>query len=393
VAGEQADALPASAGRVVLYHNMVAPYRHALFTELARRMALEVWFSVRATRDRKWSTEVPDSYPHRFLDGWLVYAFNRPLIFCPGLVRALDRARPEAVIAVLTRSNALDVLRICRWGRRRGVPVVLWVGAIEPDPGLFTGVPRPVDRAFERYYRTALRSAAGYVYYSDMSRAWAERRGARGPFAVGTQVMPERGVPPVLEPHTDREELRVLYVGKLEHRKAFDLVVDALAALPDALRARVVLRVAGEGPMESLLPSLAAAGVRYEYLGHTDRDRLWQLYRDADLTVLPSRYDPWANVLNESLSMGTPVLLSRQAGGAELAAAAGWICDAGDPASVNAALRRALEECREPWRRSASVAAEREYRPGRSAERIAGLLRELVNGAAGDDARAEPRRA
>ncbi|MBB4634538.1 glycosyltransferase [Longimicrobium terrae] len=369
-------------GRVVLYHNMVAPYRHPLFTELARRVDLQVWFSVRATRDRKWSLEVPDTYSHRFLDGWSMYAFNRPLIVCPGVVRDLERARPDAVIAVLTRSNAIDVLRICRWGRRAGVPVVLWVGAVEPDPILFTGVPRLVDRAFERYFASALRMASGYVYYSDLSREWSEARGARGPFAIGTQVMPDRGVAPRVEPNPPEADYQVLFVGKLEHRKGFDLLTEAMTALPAGLRERVLFRVVGDGPQEDLLPGLADAGVRCEFLGHIDRERLWEIYRDADLTALPSRYDPWANVLNESMSMGTPVLISRQAGGGEFVARAGWVCDAGDPRSVTDMLRTAIEESRDGARRQAAVDAEREYRPGPSAQRIADLLRSVARAGA-----------
>ena len=380
---------PAWNGRVVLYHNVVAPYRHALFGELARRVELEVWFSVLRTRDRRWSTEVPGTYRHRVLGGWTRYAFNRPLIVCPGLVRALDRARPDAVVSVLTRSNALDVLRICRWGRRRGVPVVLWVGAIEQDPSLKLGVPRAVDRLFDRYFRAALRSAAGFVYYSELSREWAERRGARGPCAVGTQVMPKRHVPPRLETHEGRADVVALYVGKLEHRKGFDLLVDAACALPPEHRRRLLLRIVGEGPMQDLLPRLDEAGVRYEYLGHTDRDQLWNIYRDADFTALPSRYDPWANVLNESMSMGAPVICSVQAGGADFALAAGWTCDVRDPASVTEALQRAMDECRQPWRRTAAVEAEGAYRPDGSADRIAQLLRAVAGSPApGEAARA-----
>ncbi|MBB4638121.1 glycosyltransferase [Longimicrobium terrae] len=373
---------PDWSGRVVLYHNVVAPYRHALFQELARRMALDVWFSVRTTRDRKWSTRVPAGYDHRFLDGWSVYGFNRPLIFCPGLIRDLRRARPQAVIAVLTRSNAVDVLRICRWGRRAGVPVVLWIGAVEPDPAFTTDVPRALDRLFERYYRKAIREATGYVYYSELSRRWAERRGARGPGTSGTQVLPPAPVPPRLEAHHGRDDLVMLYVGKLEHRKGVDLLIRAAADLEPEVRRRLLVRIAGEGPMAAMLPELTEAGIRYEFLGHTDRDELWKVYRDADLTVLASRHDPWANILNESMSMGTPVLISRQAGGAELGGRAGWVCDLRDPASLPRELARALAECRDSGRRRDAVRAEREYRPDTSADRIATLMRQLVDGPA-----------
>jgi hypothetical protein len=79
---------------VVLYHNMVAPYRHDLFEAIAKRLPLEVWYSTRTTRDRQWDTRIPPSYPHRILGSRIWYAFRRPLIQCPSLIADLDRTRP-----------------------------------------------------------------------------------------------------------------------------------------------------------------------------------------------------------------------------------------------------------------------------------------------------------
>lgn len=357
----------------VLYHNMVAPYRHALFEELAQQIDVEVWYALGRTRDRSWSATVPASYsyPYRFLQSRVIYAFHRPIIFCPQIVGLLRDSGASTVIAVLTRSNALDTMRICRYGRRRGVPILLWVGALEAEC-FHDGLPPPVSWAFERYHRWALRRAAGYIYYCGRSRAWAERRGARGPWIAGTQVLGPGPEAPRLVP-LPRTEVVGLFVGKLEYRKGFDLVLAAASRLDAETRVRLCIRVVGDGPQRGLLKE-TPRDLRVEYLGIQPRERLWDLYRDADFVVLPSRHDPWGFVTNEAMSMGTPVLASRQAGSSELASAAGWVFDACEEGALLPALQQAIREARSSMLRRAAVEAEQRYRPEAAARVIAELV-------------------
>jgi glycosyltransferase involved in cell wall biosynthesis len=362
--------------RVVLFHNVVAPYRHALFEALAGRVSLEVWYSTLRTFDRSWSTAVPAGYRSRVLPRAEWRFFRRPVIVCPGLARSLDRHRPDAVLSVLTRSNWIDTLRICSWGRRRGVPVVLWVGQVESD-AFDDGLPRVVGRVSEWYYRRALAAASGLLCYSGRSLEWARIRGASGPARTGTQVLEDPGAAPRTGVSA-AGRTTALFVGKLEERKGVDLLLRSVAALPAPTRETLSLRLVGDGPLAAEARSFAGRFPCVECAGPLPRERLLEEYRAADLLVLPSRHDPWGFVTNEAMAMGTPVLASRQAGSAELAERAGWVWDARDERSLAPALATALDECRDASRRSAAVDAERGYRPGPCADRIADLLREVA---------------
>jgi glycosyltransferase involved in cell wall biosynthesis len=361
---------------VVLFHNVVAPYRHALFEALAGHVSLEVWYSALRTFDRSWSTDIPGGYRSRVLGRVGCRLLGRPVIVCPDLARSLDRHRPDAVLSVLTRSNWIDTLRICSWGRRRGVPVVLWVGQVESD-AFDDGLPRVVGRASEWYYRRALAAAKGLLCYSGRSLEWARRRGALAPARTGTQVLDAPGAAPRTGVSATARTT-ALFVGKLEERKGADLLLRAVAALPARARDGLRLRLVGDGPLAPEARSFAGRFPCVEYAGPLPRERLFEEYRGADLLVLPSRHDPWGFVTNEAMAMGTPVLASRQAGSAELAGRAGWVWDARDERSLAPALAKAVEECRDERRREAAVDAERDYRPGPCAERIADLLREVA---------------
>ncbi|HEY4275070.1 MAG TPA: glycosyltransferase family 4 protein, partial [Rhizomicrobium sp.] len=97
----------------------------------------------------------------------------------------------------------------------------------------------------------------------------------------------------------------LLSVGSLIPRKGHELIIEALTALPDA-----GLMIAGSGPMRAELERIAqekgVAG-RVRFLGEIAHDDLTDAYRAADMFVLASSREGWANVLLEAMACGTPV--------------------------------------------------------------------------------------
>ena len=114
-------------------------------------------------------------------------------------------------------------------------------------------------------------------------------------------------------------------VGHLIERKGHHLAIEALTRLPGY---RLV--VAGEGPERRSLGALAAGlGVeeRVRFLGEVPHADLATVYSAADLLVLASSREGWANVLLEAMACGTPVVAAKVEGVPELVtkAAAGRV--------------------------------------------------------------------
>lgn len=114
-----------------------------------------------------------------------------------------------------------------------------------------------------------------------------------------------------LDRQTERRRLgvdgtTVVSVGSLIERKGHHLVIEAIKTLPD-----VTFLIAGEGPeraaLEALAKRLQVSG-RVRFLGQIPHDQLAGLYSAADVSVLASSREGWANVLLESLACGTPVV-------------------------------------------------------------------------------------
>jgi teichuronic acid biosynthesis glycosyltransferase TuaC len=134
----------------------------------------------------------------------------------------------------------------------------------------------------------------------------------------------------------------LLSVGHLIERKGHHVLIAALAQLPEAR-----LLIAGDGPERAALDRLATRlGIaeRVKFLGRVAHDDLAETYSAADLLVLASSREGWANVLLEAMACGTPVVATKVWGTPEVVAdaAAGLLVEPRTAAAFAAAIARLL---------------------------------------------------
>jgi UDP-glucose:(heptosyl)LPS alpha-1,3-glucosyltransferase len=114
------------------------------------------------------------------------------------------------------------------------------------------------------------------------------------------------------------DDLVLLLVGSGLHRKGLARVIEALGELRRRGVMHVQLIVVGKGrlaPYQRLTRQVSVADlVRFEGL----RADVERCYAGADLFVLPTLYDPFANACLEAMACGLPVLTTAANGVAEL---------------------------------------------------------------------------
>ncbi len=157
-----------------------------------------------------------------------------------------------------------------------------------------------------------------------------------------------------------REARIVLSVRRLVPRMGLDVLLDAWEQLPPLPRQPLLL-IAGDGPERPALEARAAtmrARDSVRLLGRVSDDALVDLYRAADLTVVPSvALEGFGLVVLESLACGTPVLTSDTDGlrDAVVALEPALVVPAGDAAALaeritavmtDAANAPSAEDCR-----------------------------------------------
>jgi glycosyltransferase involved in cell wall biosynthesis len=128
----------------------------------------------------------------------------------------------------------------------------------------------------------------------------------------------------------------VLAVGRLQHQKRFDVLVEAAAGWGAAAGSPYVV-IAGEGPARAeLAGQIAATGAGVRLLGV--RDDIADLLVAADVVALPSEWEARALVAQEALRAGVPLVTTGVGGLRALVGEAAVIVPVGDAAALRAAI-------------------------------------------------------
>jgi glycosyltransferase involved in cell wall biosynthesis len=183
-------------------------------------------------------------------------------------------------------------------------------------------------------------------------------------------------------------DLVILFCAKLQPWKR---PRDLLRAFAKAKLANALLIVAGDGPLRARLQSDAVKlGIasRVRFLGFSNQSRLPSVYTASDVMVLPSKYEPFAVVVNEAMCCGCPVIASDRVGAArDLIAPVkpGFIYRCGDLNVLSAILRACSANPAELQRlREAVIARMQTWSPTENIAAMVQAIQTAVARIAGD---------
>lgn len=214
-------------------------------------------------------------------------------------------------------------------GPRSPALVVTWHAGL-PARGARGGLLRLLERRVARSAAVVLGASSGVV---DAVRRLGARDARLAPvsFPAGP-AGPERG------PHKTRAELGavarplILAVGRLEHHKGHDLLLDA-AGRWRALEPRPSVVVAGEGSGRGALQRrIDREDLPVRLLGR--RDDVPHLLAAADLVVLPSRFESYPFIVHEALRAGVPLVATAVGVVPDLVGDAALLVPAEDPGAL-----------------------------------------------------------
>jgi len=108
----------------------------------------------------------------------------------------------------------------------------------------------------------------------------------------------------------------VLFVGKLAHFKGVDIMIEALRLYEKEYTADITSIIAGDGELATSLKKQAKDSNLHDlhFMGHLDSTQLRELYSTADVSLVPSRREPFGLVAIEALACGCPVIATNQGG-------------------------------------------------------------------------------
>ena len=148
-------------------------------------------------------------------------------------------------------------------------------------------------------------------------------------------------------PERPRTPITIIFCGQMIARKGVDLLLNAFSQIiANGLEAKLLLvgREAELPQMMSNLPQNVCD--RTEYAGFQAPEALPEFFRQADIFVLPSRYDGWGVVVNQALGAGLPIICSDAVGAAtDLVEQGknGWVFPAGNVDALYEALKKYVQ--------------------------------------------------
>ncbi|MCX7825621.1 MAG: glycosyltransferase family 4 protein [Verrucomicrobiae bacterium] len=141
-------------------------------------------------------------------------------------------------------------------------------------------------------------------------------------------------------PRDSASGLNVLGIGVLEIRKHYEQAIEAIAPIAGAR-----LDLVGDGPerprLEALTKQLGLED-RVRFWGRLPNEKVWGLFRDADVLVHPSQWENLPVTILETMLAGVPVI-ARPIGGIPEQiedGATGYVVPGNDAGSLREALER-----------------------------------------------------
>lgn len=122
-------------------------------------------------------------------------------------------------------------------------------------------------------------------------------------------------LPPIPICKEKNEVFTMLFLSRIHPKKGIEFLLEALSLTSVPMK----LRIAGSGEedyIRKLQQQTAALGIadKVEWIGWKNREEKFTELMKADLFVLVSHNENFANVVIEALHVGTPVLVSEQVG-------------------------------------------------------------------------------
>lgn len=151
---------------------------------------------------------------------------------------------------------------------------------------------------------------------------------------------------------SDDTAVRLLFVGRLEPRKGVDILADALRRIASSAtpKVRLEIDIAGMPQPQLWTPSewkkiatieaLGTSRIKVRLHGEVDDNSLAALYTDADIVVIPSRYESFGLVAAEAMSFACAVIATDVGGFRDIVddGKTGTLIPAGDAEALASAI-------------------------------------------------------
>jgi len=339
--------------RLAILTNIIAPYRLSIYASLAERFDLMILHGG-TEPNRTWTYQIPESVKDRKVltvqipmqkkTGIPGISDTSYLHINLGLLWSLPRFRPNVIV---THEMGLRTIFGLLYGKLARIPVwVWWEGTLHSE--------RNITRSRAIVRSAVVRHTTRWISSGYTSTEYLLSIGVPRGQVLELQLCCPQEIFLVV-PSSPADWFKdcprpvILTVGQLIPRKGLHKLIESCGRMAAQGRDFTLVLV-GQGPERERLEQLAAQnGIKhFLILPNQAQPVLNEIYRAADVFVLPTLEDVWGLVVNEAMWTGIPVLCSKYAGCAPELLPESNIFDPMSQESMDAALVKVFDRSVSP---------------------------------------------
>lgn len=306
-------------------------------------------------------------------------AFAKASMFAKAVTelrRVLESPEPTIVhIHFASRGSTLRKMILAEMVARAGRPLVLHAHGAE-----FDYFHRKLPAAVRRNVNRTLQRATVFLTLSNHWRNFYIDECELSPSQVAVLPNPVC-VPSEVPDRSERDQVQIVHLGRLGNRKgAYDLL-NAFLTLPEGLRQRARLVLAGDGDVDAIRKLAQPAGDRVIVPGWVDTSERNHLLEQSDVFALVSRAEGVPMALLEAMANGIPSITTPVGGIPDVFQhdVHGVLVKPGDVDEIRAGLIRLITD--DAFRAAAGRAAResvRQYDVHNYARRLADIYQRIA---------------
>lgn len=304
--------------KVVIIHNIIAPYKVALFNELSKLIPnMEVIFIAEREKRREWNIDYSKiKFPHTVLFKGSIENINSFTI-AKETWRILNKVRPETLI-ICDYSNIFGWSALF-WAKRNKNNLVFWLASTIDDKNHFFPKEQ-IKHFFLKHFHLYLspgKKTKQYLEYMnvDSSKIITTGYGVENSYYLQEYDKHKNILKEILIKDISTNK-NFLFVGRLSPEKNIILLLHAFNTLSH-LDKNWGLIILGNGPQKNEIESYILENnldKRVHLIGFVQQEEIVKYYTFSDVFILPSKSEPWGLVVNEAMLCSMPVIVSNRCG-------------------------------------------------------------------------------
>jgi len=289
--------------KIFIFQNSPAPYRIPLFERLSKKLNINIVFAAENTKERFWST-IMKNFKYIILDGINISIKGKIITIARGLNKYLKNNPFDVFIITDDLRCIISNIIIIYHARKHKKKIILWCGEIESRFRKSKMIPWIFRYISYKYLKYIVKNSHGFLAYGPKTvENYVKNYNApKDRFIWGTQgidtcTLEELMINKPQDSDDPEKEVVLLYIGYLREGKGVENLITAVSDLFDRSYSLII---AGKGPLEGYLKSLAQNNKNIKFLGYVEGKQKMECLFNADIMISPTYHDCWANTINEA---------------------------------------------------------------------------------------------